>query len=241
MVGRKTVTGTLYLVGVGPGDPELMTLKAVRLLGEIAVVAYPDPGNGSAMAYEIARTHINPHAILLPMSLPMQVERDAGQAAYDAGAEAIGAHLAERRDVAYLCEGDPLFYGSAMYLIGRLGAAFGIGIVPGVTSLTAAAAATGRPLAARNEVLKVLPGPLPDEILRRELVAADAVAIIKVGRHLERIRALLRETGHEAGATVVRHASTGRQHVAKLAECEGTELPYFSMILSYRGGENWGR
>ena len=235
------MTGTLYLVGVGPGDPELLTLKAVRLLDAVPVVAYPDPGGETALALRIAQIHISPHATLLPIPLPMRVEREAGQAAYDGGARALGEHLRAGRDVAYLCEGDPLFYGSAMYLIGRLGAEFPVKIIPGVTSLTAAAAAIGRPLAARNEVLKVVPGPLPDDVLRAELDGAEAVAIIKVGRHFGRIRAVLEATGHANGATVVTHASTGREQVRPLADCQRAELPYFSMILCYRGAEDWRR
>jgi precorrin-2/cobalt-factor-2 C20-methyltransferase len=112
-------------------------------------------------------------------------------------------------------------------------------VVPGVTSLTAAAAAIGRPLAARNETLKVLPAPLGDEVLRAELLAAPAVAIIKVGRHFDRVRALLGETGHAAGAMVIEHATTSRQRVTPLGAFAHDERPYFSTILCYRGAESW--
>ncbi len=233
------MSGTLYLVGVGPGDPELLTLKAARILGAAAVIAYPATGDGGGMAFDIARTFLNPKALLLPISIPMQVERAAGQAAYDAAAAGLAAHLAAGRDVAWLCEGDPLFYGSAMYLLQRLSGAATVNIVPGVTSLTAAAAAIGRPLAARNETLKVLPAPLPDERLRAELTNAPAVAIIKVGRHFDRIRALLETSGHAAGAMVIEHATTDRQRLTPLAAFAHDERPYFSTILSYRGDEAW--
>jgi precorrin-2/cobalt-factor-2 C20-methyltransferase len=112
-------------------------------------------------------------------------------------------------------------------------------VVPGVTSLTAAAAAIARPLAARNELLKVLPAPLPDEVLRPELAAAPAAAIIKVGRHFDRVRALLAETGHAAGAVVVEHATGARQRITPLADFGFEERPYFSTILCYRGDEAW--
>ena len=115
-----------------------------------------------------------------------------------------------------------------------------IEIVPGVTSLTAAAAVAARPLAARNEVLKVLPAPLPDERLRAELEAAEAVAIIKVGRHFDRIRALLGETGYAASALVVEHATTARQRITPLGAFGHDDRPYFSTILAYRGAEAWG-
>lgn len=236
-----TATGTLHLVGVGPGDPELLTLKAARLLAAIPVVAYPATGEASTLALDIARPHLNPSAIHLAVAIPMAVERGPAQAAYDAAADAIHAHLAAGRDVAWLCEGDPLFYGSAMYLITRLAGRAPVAIVPGVTSLTAAAAAIGRPLAARNETLKVLPAPLDTETLRAELLAAPAVAIIKVGRHFDRVRALLAETGHAEGAVVVEHATTARQRITPLGAFGHDERPYFSTILCYRGDEAWGR
>lgn len=232
------MSGTLFLVGVGPGDPELMTLKAARIIASASVIAYPSPAGQSA-AYDIAAAHVRPDAKRLPIAIPMAVERAPAQAAYDAAAAAIAGHLAAGRDVAYLCEGDPLFYGSAMYLLARLAGRAPVEIVPGVTSLAAAAAAIARPLAARNEVLKVLPAPLPDAVLRAELETAPAVAIIKVGRHFDRIRSLLVETGHAAGAVVVEYATTPGQQVTPLGDFAAERRPYFSTILTYRGTEPW--
>ncbi len=235
------MSGTLHLVGVGPGDPELLTLKAVRLLAGVPVVAYPTTGDGAALALDIARKHLGSAVELLPIAIPMTLERAPAQAAYDAAAAAILAYLQAGRDVAWLCEGDPLFYGSAMYLVSRVATAAPVAVIPGVTSLTAAAAAIGRPLAARNETLKVLPAPLDDAALRAELNAAPAVAIIKVGRHFDRIRALLAETGHAEGAMVVEHATTSRQRITPLSAFGHDERPYFSTILCYRGAEAWGK
>lgn len=236
----QTATGTLHLVGVGPGDPELLTLKAVRLLGAVPVVAYPATGEDATLALDIARGHLNPVAEHLPVAIPMAIERGPAQAAYDTAAARILEHLRAGRDVAWLCEGDPLFYGSAMYLVARVAPHAGISVIPGVTSLTASAAAIARPLAARNEMLKILPAPLSDDELRPELAAAPAAAIIKVGRHFDRIRALLGETGHAAGAMVVEHATSSRQRITRLADFAHDERPYFSTILCYRGTEAWG-
>ncbi|MDC9823177.1 precorrin-2 C(20)-methyltransferase [Devosia sp. ZB163] len=235
------MTGTLHLVGVGPGDPELLTLKAVRLLGSVPVVAYPTTGEDSALALEIAAPHIHAGAERLPVAIPMTVERGPAQAAYDGAAERIIGHLEAGRDVAWLCEGDPLFYGSAMYLVTRVGARAPVVVIPGVTSLTAAAAAIGRPLAARNEMLKVLPAPLDDATLRAELDATQAAAIIKVGRHFDRVRQVLAETGHAEGAVVIEHATSTRQRITRLSDFAHDERPYFSTILCYRGDEAWGR
>lgn len=234
------MNGTLHLVGVGPGDPELLTLKAARLLGAVPVVAYPATGGGSALALRIAEAHLNEAAVRLPVAIPMSVERGPAQAAYDVAAAAVLSHLHAGRDVAYLCEGDPLFYGSAMYLMARVAAHAAVAVVPGITSLSAAAAAIARPLAARNETLKVLPAPLPDETLRAELAASPAIAIIKVGRHFDRIRTLLGETGHAGSAFVVEHATTTRQRISRLADFAHDERPYFSTILCYSGAEPWG-
>lgn len=234
------MSGTLYLVGVGPGDPELLTLKAVRILGAAPVVAYPATGEDAALALDIARAHLHPAATRLAIAIPMTLARGPAQAAYDAGAAAILSHLRAGRDVAYLCEGDPLFYGSAMYLLTRVAGQAPVCVVPGVTSLTAAAAAIARPLAARNEILKILPAPLPDETLRAELAAVPAAAIIKVGRHFDRIRALLAASGHAESAIVVEHATTGRERITRLADFAHDERPYFSTILCYSGAEPWG-
>ena len=234
-----THAGTLFLIGVGPGDPELLTLKAVRVLRRVHVVAYPSTGNGAAFARDIARSYILPGAVLLPVTIPMTVERGPAQAAYDGATDAILAHLAQGRDAAWLCEGDPLFYGSAMYLLSRVAGQAKISIVPGITSLTAAAAAASRPIAARNEILKVLPAPLSDDVLRPELLAAPAAAIIKLGRHFDRIHDLLRETGHASNAVVVEHVTTARQRVTPLESFGYGERPYFSTILCYRGDEAW--
>jgi precorrin-2/cobalt-factor-2 C20-methyltransferase len=138
-----------------------------------------------------------------------------------------------------LCEGDPFFYGSFMYLFGRLAERHRVEVVPGVSSLTACAAATGLPLAARNDVLTVLPAPLPEEELRPRLQAAEAVAIMKLGRHFKKISQLLEETGLYADARYVERATLGHQRVLPLVEVDPEAVPYFSMILAHRRGAAW--
>jgi len=228
------MSGVFYLVGVGPGDPELLSLKAARILGGIDVVAYAKKPGCLSLALSIARAHINPKAQHLGRDVPMLVERAPAQKAYDELADAIGRHLQAGADVAYLCEGDPLFYGSAIQLLERFGAGTNVEIIPGVTSLSAAAAAAAFQLATRNDVLKILPAPLDSGRLRLELKRAESVAIIKLGRHLERIRSLLIETGHAAEAVIVEHASRQNQKITPLLEFEGDKVPYFSLILCRR-------
>ncbi len=232
------MTGTLYGIGVGPGDPELMTLKAHRLIAAAKVVAYPAPDTGDSFARRIAADIIPAGAEEIPMVVPMRVARVPAQQVYAEAAEMIATHLDQGTDVAVLCEGDPFFYGSFMYLFSRLTDRFPVEIVPGVSSLTACAAALKRPLTARNDVLTVLPGPLPDAELRQRIEAAQAIAIMKVGRHLPRIRALLDEMGLTANAGYIERASLGAQHVSSLAEAPD-KAPYFSMILIYKGDDPW--
>jgi len=234
------MSGKLTLVGVGPGDPELLTLKAVKAIGAANAVVYPQKPGEKSLALSIAEMHIADQATRLPVNMPMKVERNPAQLAYDEIAAAITSLLNEGKSVAYLCEGDPLFYGSAMYLLERLPEAQ-IAIVPGITSLTATASAVARPLAARNETLKVLPAPLDDEKLIAELTETQSAAIIKVGRHFDRVRNVLTKTGHADNAIVVEYATQSRQVITPLLDFAKNERPYFSTILCYKGDEAWGK
>lgn len=233
------MSGILYGVGVGPGDPELMTVKAWRLISMAPVIAFLTANGEQSTARNIAKPFLPEDVILLPIDMPMRVERAPGEAAYDAGAGAIAAHLREGRDVVFLCEGDPFFYGSFMYLFARLANEFETVVVPGVTSITAAAAAIARPLAARNEVVKVLPATLPAERLRAELAACESAAIIKVGRHFDAVREVLRSLNLINKSVVVEKATHDDQIITRVEDVTGDSIPYFSTILVYAGSEAW--
>jgi len=224
------VSGRLYGIGVGPGDPELMTLKAVRILADVPVVAYPAPDEGESSARAIAASFIAAGREEIPIRVPMRPGPEPA-AIYDRAAAAIAHHLDAGRDVAVLCEGDPFFYGSFAYLHDRLASRFPCSVVPGVSSLTACAAAGGRPLVRRDQTLAILPATLSDPELKRRLAVFDAAAIVKVGRHLARLLPLLAHLGLTGRGTYVAHATRGDERVLPLAECEGIEAPYFSMIL----------
>ncbi len=232
------MTGKLIGVGLGPGDPELMTLKAHRLIASAAVVAYPALENGESFARSIAAKSIPADAHEITIRIPMTVERGPAQAAYDQGAADIAAQLEAGKDVVVLCEGDPFFYGSFMYLFSRLADQYETDIIPGVTSVTTCAAVAKRPLTARNDVLTIIPGPLETDEMRSRIEAAGAVAIMKVGRHLGRIRALLADMGLAASATYVARASLPSQQVLPL-ERASDPAPYFSMILITKGKDPW--
>ncbi|MBU0778807.1 precorrin-2/cobalt-factor-2 C20-methyltransferase [Loktanella salsilacus] len=232
------MSGVLYGVGLGPGAADLMTLRAARLIEGAAVVAYPALAGGASFARSIAADLIPADAIEIVMDVPMSVERAPAQAAYDTGAAAIAAHLDAGRDVVCLCEGDPFFYGSFMYLFARLSADYRVEVVPGVTSIAACAAVAARPLVARNERLTVLPGPLPEAELRERIAGAESVVIMKVGRHLAKIRAVFDDLGLTDHAVYVERASLPEQVVCPLAQAPAS-APYFSMILLTKGADPW--
>ena len=154
-------------------------------------------------------------------------------------AQEIAEHLKAGRDVVALCEGDPFFYGSFMYVFERLAERFPVEIVPGVSSLTAAAAALGRPLAARNDALTVIPAPLSNERILALLQTAEAGAVIKVGRHFGRIRALLAEAGLLEQSVFAERVGLANQRLLSLSDPNLAEAPYFSIILVYKGAEAW--
>lgn len=232
------MNGTLYGVGLGPGDPELMTLRAARLIEAADVVAYPTLAGGDSFARAIAADLIREDADEIVMDVPMTVERGPAQAAYDLGAAQIAERLEAGQNVVVLCEGDPFFYGSFMYIFARLSDRFDTQIVPGVTSVTACAARAGRPLVARNERLTVLPGPLPEDELRARIEGAESVAFMKVGRHLPKIRSVIEALGLADRATYIERASLPEEVVVPLSQAP-ENAPYFSMILLAKGNDPW--
>ena len=230
------MTGRVYGLGVGPGDPELITLKALRLLRAAPVVAYPAPEEGPSFARGIVARWLSPAQREIVIGIPMESARFPAQAVYDRAAEEIAIHLAADRDVAVLCQGDPFFYGSFMYLFDRLAERFAVTVIPGVSSLTACAAAAGWPLAARDDTLIVLPATLGEAELARRLASADAAIIIKLGRHFAKARGVLDRLGLSGQARFVERATLAAERVLPLAQVRAEAVPYFSMILVHRRG-----
>jgi precorrin-2/cobalt-factor-2 C20-methyltransferase len=233
------MSGVFYGLGVGPGDPELMTVKAWRIISTTPVLAYLCANGTESTARGIAKPFIPEDIIEIAIDVPMRTERAPAQAAYDKGAAAIREHLAQGRDVAMLCEGDPFFYSSFMYIFSRLAGKFATAVVPGVSSITACAARIGRPLAARNEVLRVVPATLEAERLREELASCESAAIIKVGRHFAKVRDVLSDLGLTANAIAVDKATREGERIAPVADIDADSMPYFATILVYAGKERW--
>ena len=233
------MNGTLYGLGIGPGDPDLITLKALKIMQAAPVIAYPAPEGGESLARSIMAPHLKGDQVEIVIETPMVPGRFPANAVYDKYADEIATHLKDGRDVAVLCEGDPFFYGSFMYLYGRLSTDFKTVVVPGVSSTTACAAALGMPIASRYDVLTILPGPLPSEELLKRLQHCDAAIIIKVGRHLSKIVDVLGTLGLTENAHYIEHASMENQKILPLEEAQFAKAPYFSMILVHKRGEAW--
>jgi precorrin-2 C20-methyltransferase / precorrin-3B C17-methyltransferase len=233
------VTGCLYGVGVGPGDPELITLKAARLIQHADVIAYHSGTAGRSIARTIAESLISENVIEELLIYPVTTgltDHPLGYYGavddfYDESAERLGKHLDVGRTVVVLAEGDPLFYSSYMYLHDRLSPRFPSEIVPGVTSLTAAATALRTPLARHEDILTVLPGTLPVPELARRLADTDAAAIMKLGRTFAAVCEALRQAGRLSDALYVERATTGEQRVMPVTDVDVAAVPYFSMIV----------
>ena len=235
----SALSGILYGVGIGPGDPELVTLKALRILKSVPVLAWPAPEEGPSLAREIVAEHLPGNQREIPIRMPLLPARFPADDVYDKAAIEISETLDAGEDVAVICEGDPFFYGSFMYLYGRLAGDYPVEVIPGVSSLTACAAALGAPLSAKNDVLTVIPGPLDSDTMKQRLTDADAVAIIKVGRHFDRIRNVIDALGLTANARYIERATMGEQRIVPIGEVGDGNAPYFSMILVHKRDEVW--
>lgn len=231
--------GCLYAVGVGPGDPELLTVKAARLIAAADVIAYHSGTHGTSIARSIVAELIPHEVIEEHLTYPVTVgptDHAGGYygelaAFYDDSAARLADHLAAGRTVVVLAEGDPLFYSSYMYLHDRLADRFACEIVPGVTSVSASSAAVGLPLARHEDVLTVLPGTLPVPELARRIAASDAIVIMKLGRTFAGVREALRQAGRLDDAVYVERASTGQELVKPATEVDADTVPYFSTIV----------
>ena len=243
---QKRMSGTLFGVGLGPGDPELVTVKAARVIGEVDVVAYHSARHGRSIARRIAEPYLRPGQIEEHLMYPVTTGTTDHPGGYDGAmedfyaeaAERIAAHLDAGRDVALLAEGDPLFYSSYMHMHTRLTRRFNAVIVPGVTSVSAASAAMATPLVTGDEVLSILPGTMPVAELARRLADTDAAVVLKLGRTYPQVREALSLSGRLDDAVYVERASTAGQRVLPAAEVDDTAVPYFSLAVLPGGRTN---
>ncbi|MBH3461733.1 precorrin-2 C(20)-methyltransferase [Pseudomonas sp. MH2] len=237
--------GRLLGLGVGPGDPELITVKALRLLREAPVVAYFVAKGKRGNAFGIIEAHLQAQQTLLPLVYPVTTEvlpaplsyEQVISDFYDEASVQVAEHLDAGRDVAVICEGDPFFYGSYMYLHDRLAQRYEAEVIPGVCSMLGGASVLGAPLVYRNQTLTVLSGVLPHEELKRRLADADAAVIMKLGRNFPKVREVLAELDLDGRALYVERATMANQKIVALDAVDPQSSPYFSLIVV--PGEKW--
>lgn len=231
--------GRLLCLGVGPGDPELITVKAARLLQSAACVAYFAKAGRASTARLIADRFVPPGAIELPLFYPITTEVHFADPAYQAELRAfyaeatreLGAHLEAGRAVALLAEGDPMFYGSCMHLFVRLRDRFACEIVPGISGMAGAWSAARLPITWGDDVLSVVPATLPEPELVRRLTGVDAAVIMKLGRHLPKLRRVLHATGLLERTIYVAYATREGEELVRLVEKADDVAPYFALLL----------
>lgn len=234
-----TTLGRLYGVGTGPGDPELLTLKAVRAIGEADVLAWFAKEGRSGNGRGIVETLVRPGVAELPLYYPVTTEihrhddgyKSAMTEFYERSAASIAEHLAAGRTVAVLSEGDPLFYGSYMHMHVRLADRFPTEVIPGITAMSGCWSLTGLPIVQGDDVLSVLPGTMDEGELVRRLKDTQAAVIMKIGRNLPKIRRALIAAGRIEEAMYVERGTMAAAQSARLAEKPDDVAPYFSLVL----------
>jgi precorrin-2/cobalt-factor-2 C20-methyltransferase len=238
-VSTTVSAAKLIGVGVGPGDPELLTLKAMRALGEADVIAHFAKAGNPSHSRAIVAVHLRADVAELPLHYPVTTElpkcsagyRNAIRDFYDGAAEKIAAHLDAGRVVAVICEGDPLFYGSYMHLHARLTPRFTAEIVAGITGMSGCWSAAGMPIAQGDDVFTVLPATLPEAELTRRLADADAAVVMKVGRHLPKVRRALAHSGRLPRAIYVERGTMAEEKMIPLTAKSDDDAPYFAVVL----------
>lgn len=236
--------GTIYGLGLGPGDPDLMTVKAARLLSAARHIAYFRKAGRKGQARQIVAGLLPPGAVEMPMEYPVTTEIPLSDPEYNRLLAAFYEECTARlraladagEDVVVLCEGDPFFYGSFMHLHARLREVVPVEVVPAITGMSAAYTATGAPITWGDDVLSVLMGTLPENLLAERAAEADALVIMKIGRHLDKVRRALAWAGKAEDAWLVEYAAMPQQRVRPLREVADERVPYFSIIIVHGQG-----
>ncbi|OLP61144.1 precorrin-2 C(20)-methyltransferase [Xaviernesmea oryzae] len=233
------LSGRLIGVGTGPGDPELLTVKALRALESADVLAFfakaGRRGNGRAIVDGLLKPGIVELPLYYPVTTEIEKDHDDYKSQitdfYDRSAEAVAAHLSAGRTVAVLSEGDPLFYGSYMHLHVRLAGTFSAEVIPGITAMSGCWSVAGLPIVQGDDILSVLPGTLSEAELARRLADTQAAVIMKVGRNLPKIRRALAAVGKLAEAVYVERGTMANAAMVPLPEKVDDAAPYFSLVL----------
>jgi len=235
--------GKIICTGLGPGDPDLMSLRAHRAVTSATQVAYFRKAGRAGQARRIVNGLLREDAVEHAMEYPVTTElpfdgpdyNDALAHFYDDWAARLQA-VAQSADVVVLCEGDPFFYGSFMHLYSRLSGVVEIEVIPGITGMSGCWTATGQPITWGDDVLSVLMGTLPEEDLVRFMTQADALVVMKTGRNLPKIRRALAAAGRLDAAWLVEAGTMPNQHIQRLDQANLDQCPYFAIVLVHGHG-----
>ena len=221
--------GRLVGIGVGPGDPKLLTLRAVETIKSVDMIAYLAAENKESMARQIASEHLR-GACEHAFSAPMRASRKTISSFYDETAEWLATRMADGTKIGFLCLGDPLFYGSFCYLLHRLRNRFICEVVPGITSIAAASAATLTPLAIQRDRITILPAGSDADQLATALDRGDCVVIMKLGNHLPKVRQILVERGQLHRCWLSAEIGWPNERIVPLADWPHDEAPYMAVL-----------
>ena len=235
--------GTIYGVGLGPGAQDLMSVRADTLIRQARHVAYFRKKGCKGHARGIVDGMLADSVIELPMEYPVTTEIPVSDPRYNALLSEFYQSCVEPlirltragEDVIVLCEGDPFFYGSFMHLYTRLIDQVSVSVVPGITGMSAAWTATGRPFTWGDDVMTVAMGTLPEVDLVERIAQTDALVIMKIGRNLAKIRRALSLAGRMDQAWLVEYAAMKEERVMPLQDA-GDVAPYFSILLIHGNG-----
>ncbi|MCC5993161.1 MAG: precorrin-2 C(20)-methyltransferase [Rhodobacteraceae bacterium] len=236
--------GTIWGVGLGPGDPDLMSLRAARLIGKARHVAYFRKAGRKGHARGIVEGLLRADVLEFPMEYPVTTEIPVTDPAYNAVLSAFYAQVSDHLaglalggdDVVVLCEGDPFFYGSFMHLHSRLAGRVPVQVVPGITGMSAAWTATDLPITWGDDLLTVLPATLPEAELAQRLAGSDAVVVMKIGTNMPKLRRALAQAGRTDETWLIQYASQPGEQVMRLTEADEGRMPYFTIALIHGQG-----
>ena len=237
--GSNPVYGRFYGVGVGPGDPELLTLKALRILQEVPLICTPrSVTSAESYAFDIVRGFLDEQKQEI-IRIPFPVDDEAGAAeVWRNAADTIGGHLSQGKDVAFITEGDPMLYSTFSYVLDRITSGYPdvtVEIIPGVSSVMAAAASAGVPLVTHGQRLVILPAVYGIDDLSEAITNYDTIVLMKVNRTLLQALANLEQLGLAGKGIYVRRASTAREEVVRdLSKLSEEDLDYFSLLIIKR-------
>ncbi|MFN3822879.1 MAG: precorrin-2 C(20)-methyltransferase [Pseudorhodobacter sp.] len=231
----------IICAGLGPGDPDLMSRRADRAVRGAAQVAYFRKAGRKGQARQIVEGMLRGDAVELAMEYPVTTELPFDSPDYIAALARFYDHWADRLaalpgEVVVLCEGDPFFYGSFMHLYSRLRDRVEIEVIPGITGMSGCWTASGVPITWGDDVLTVLTGTLPEDVLVARMREADALVVMKTGRNLPKVRRALAVAGKLDAAWLVERGTMPGQRILRLTEAEGSDCPYFAIVLVHGQG-----